>query len=833
MEVKDIQRFNPDIKEGLSTAQVEQRRKEGLTNKTKVTVGKSLWEIIYSNVLSFFNIVLYIIGAALIVVGNYSSLFFIFVLLPNIIIGLVEDLYARHLMLKTRLITAPRAIVIRDGQEIEIPVDEIVLDDIVVLRDSNQISMDGEILSGSLSVNESLLTGESNLIHKEKGDKVLSGSFVVSGNAYVKAEQVGENSYIEKLSKSAKKFKRPASEILSSLKLLFKVISGFLVLSAAGMVITYAVQGRFNEISDAKLAVGSIAGSLISMVPIGLYLLTSAVLAVGVIKLSKKKVSVQEMYSIEMLARADVLCVDKTGTITDGTMSLKTIVSMSSEYNEESIKQIVSNLMNATSDSNATATALKKACNYQSTMTPTNVIPFASELKYSSVSFGTKGTYVIGAAEFINLKNKQGIIYRTEEYAKKGYRVITLAYSPVENKDKEKFEGESTCIALLVLEDNIKDSALSTFRWFRENGVDIIVISGDNAVTVSEVAKSVGIPNADKYCSLDGVSDEKLRLIATNFTVFGRAKPEQKQIIIEQYKKAGKSVAMTGDGVNDILALKIADCSIAMASGSEATRNTAHMVITDNDFAHLPDAVAEGRRVINNVQRTAGLYLTKTLFAIFFTLSFLVLSWVDTKFTYPFVVNNMYIWELFAIGISSFFVALQPNSTKIEGKFFKNVARKVFPTTILTLLPVIVFFILYLFRTPLRDSGFMQIGFSNEIAADGTSIGYYQFIAMSFTAISLLPCLVLLRICWPLDKYRGLVVIGASVATIIAIALEIIFSYRNADPRKFIFASGTGYLTVELWLLTIAVIVICAALYMFVTFLIEALKKRRDENAKN
>ena len=833
MEEKEIERFNPDFNQGLTNEQVEQRKKEGLTNKTRVTVGKSLWEIIYSNVLSFFNVVLYIIAAALIVVGNYTSLFFLFVLIPNIAIGLIEDLYARHLMIKTRLITAPRAIVVRDGKEIEIPVEEIVLDDVVVLKEANQISMDGELLSGSLSVNESLLTGESVSIHKDVGDKVLSGSFVVSGKAYVRAEEIGENSYIEKLSKSAKKFKRPTSEILASLRLLFKVIAGFLVLSAGGMVITYAVQGKFVNIADAKTAVGSIAGSLISMIPIGLYLLTSAVLAVGVIKLSKKKISVQEMYSIEMLARADVLCVDKTGTITDGTMSLKSIVAMAPDYSEEAIKQIVSNMLNATSDNNATAIALKKTCTYQSTMTPTNIIPFASELKYSSVTFGTKGTYVLGAAEFINLKNKQGIIFRAEEYAKKGYRVITLAYSPTNNTNKEKFEGEATCIALLVLEDNIKESALSTFRWFRENGVDIVVISGDNAVTVSEVAKSVGIPNAEKYCSLDDVSDEKLRLIATNFTVFGRAKPEQKQIIVEEYKKIGKSVAMTGDGVNDILALKIADCSIAMASGSEATRNTAHMVIMDNDFSHLPDAVAEGRRVINNVQRTAGLYLTKTVFAMFFTLFFLVLGWINSKHTYPFVVNNMYVWEIFAIGISSFFVALQPNSTKIEGKFFKNVARKVLPTTILTILPVLVFAALYWFRDPLRAAGFMQIGFSNEVTANGVSVGYYQFIAMSFMSMSLLPCLVLLRICWPLDKYRAIVVIGASVATIALTAIEIVFSYNLADPRKSIFASGTGYLTAELWFLTAAVIVISAAIYMFTTFLIEAIKRRRDENAKD
>ncbi len=817
---------NKETLTGLSAPEVQERKQKGLTNKTVMVVGKSVWEIIATNVLSFFNVVLYIVAGLLIYAGQWGSLFFMAILLANVIIGLSEDLYARHLMKKMKIMTAAKFEVLRDGQLIEVKSDDIVQDDIVLLKESFQIPVDGRIVEGAIIVNESQITGESRSIDKNLGDEVFSGSYVVGGTCYIKAEKVGNNSYIQQLSAKAKKFKRSPSQILKNLKTLFKIISAVVISLAAGMVITYAIQGKFNGVGNIKNAIGSIAGSIVSMIPTGLYLLTSTTLAVGVINLYQKRASVQELYSIEMLARANVLCVDKTGTITDGTMSLSSIVPLS-EQSESQIKQIIANLINATQDSNLTAKALKEACNFESTLTATAVIPFTSQTKYSAASFGTKGTYILGAIDFINLKNKEGVIQRAKEFTMKGHRVLALARSIYPIKEST-FNERCEIVALIILKDNIKADALETFQWFKDNGVAIKVISGDDAQTVSEIAKSVGISNAENYISLQGLSDDQVRKAANKYNVFGRVTPEQKEIIILTLKEAGNTVAMTGDGVNDILALKRADCSIAMASGSEAARNVSHVVLLDSDFSRLPDIVGEGRRVINNLQRTASLFLTKTFFAMTLTLIFLIINIINKNYLYPFRPNNMYIWDALSIGIPSFFVALQPNREEINGKsFLRNVFVKAIPAGSVAVLIVVVFFIMYFLR--INGIGYFGLGsypYSGEGAFDGATVGYIQTVTMCIIAYSVFSFVVLYKVCTPLDKYRTLVFIISALAGIGVLVGFSIYSYSGAMENNLL-KMGIGYLNMRNWLILSLVGIIAITLYLYSTYMIELIRGRK------
>jgi cation-transporting ATPase E len=442
--------------------------------------------------------------------GQFSGLLFLVVLIPNILIGLIQDLRARYIIGKLRLTTSNKFDVVRDGHAEEVLPSEIVLDDIVKINNSDQIPVDGEIVHGFCFVNESLLTGESENIYKKPGDKVLSGSYVTSGTAYIHAEKVGEDNYVENLQNKANKFARSPSKILNSLRLLFRGIGIVVILMAVVSVITYAAQGKFATAQSVKESIASIAGSMVSMIPSGLYLLTSVALAVGVISLFRKRTAVQEMYSIEMLARTDVLCLDKTGTITDGSLQVKLLIPFSNKYSEEQLKQIISNVVSITNDTNATAIALKQYFNYAQTAAASGVLPFSSDTKFSAATLRGKGTYAIGALDFLNIKNKKGIGFKVEEYTSKGYRVLVLGHT-LNSIIDNKIAGELEPIAMIVLKDKVREDAIETFKWFKDNGVDIKVISGDDPLTVSEIAREAGIEGFDRYISLAGKSLEEVK----------------------------------------------------------------------------------------------------------------------------------------------------------------------------------------------------------------------------------------------------------------------------------------------------------------------------------
>jgi len=751
---------------GLTSEQVKSLNKEGKTNYVKIVSGKSYFQIIKDNVFTFFNVLLYVIAGLMIYGGYYDSLFFIGILTCNIIIGLYEDIKARHLMDKMKISTAPKAKVIRDGKQIVIPCSEIVLGDTIVLETGDKISVDGKIIYGTISVNEALLTGEADDVSKNIGSSLLSGTYVTSGLAYMVAERVGKDSYSNFLSQQAKKFKRSPSVILRSLRHLFKVIGGIVIVIGVATIILYAVQGQFSTPESFKKVIGPISGSMVGMIPCGLYLLTSTALAVGVISLGRKGARVQDFYSVEMLARCTTLCIDKTGTITDGTMSLVKVINLCGEE-ERRLKHITSDFLRATGDKNSTAQALLKDFNLEPYYKAVNTIPFNSKNKFSAVEFDNNRTVILGAPEFINYTSQDKIQNTINEFTDKGYRVLLLAYNKEHIVDN-KVTGDFHPLCLFILKDNIKPNVKATLGWFKQNGVKVKVISGDNALTVSKIAKIAGVENYDNYISLEGKSNEEVKRLALQYTVFGRVTPEQKECIVTALKEAKEVVAMTGDGVNDILALKKADCSISMANGADATRDASHIVLMDNDFDSLPKVVGEGRRVVNNLQRTCSLFLVKTAFTMTFSIIFLLSSAIlnNPAIKYPFLTNNMYLWEFASIGLSSFFIALEPNAEMIEGKFMNNILKKAIPAAVTMILCTAIPFILYLLNTNLPL--YFEV-FSIEKAAGMASI--------IFTIVGLF---VLLKVCTPIDRYRSFVFLGAAIVNVVGLMLCILFSIYKA-----------------------------------------------------
>lgn len=818
---KRITRTTPSLIKGLSNEQVEERKKLGLVNKTRVVVGKTYLEIILTDVFSLFNVLLFVVAGLMIAAQYWTGLTFLAVLIPNIGLSLYEDIKARRLMSKLRVLNQPKHKVIRNGEEVIIQDKEIVLDDLICLESGNQISVDGALLSGSLIVNESALTGESRNIVKNPGDYLYSGSYVVSGTGNMLAEKIGEDSYIETIQSKAKKFKRSPSEILKTLTWLFRIIASIVVTLAIAIGVIYYLKGGFTEngafnYAEFKDSIKGISGSMISMIPAGLYLLASVALAVAVLKLSKKGARVQDFYSVEMLARTTVLCVDKTGTITDGNMDVKKVLIIGPDkYTTEDIAQIMSNLLHATKDNNFTAQALKKYFNYESTKGVVEALPFNSENKYSAATFKGGETYVLGAQEFLNILNLNSLVLRSEEYTNNGDRVLVLAKSNKPIKDG-KIQNEVNPIALIVLQDHIRENVVETFKWFKDNGVKIKVISGDDPKTVGHIASEVGIEGAERYISLAGLSDDEVRKIAPLYDIFGRVNPDQKEIIIQALKNEGEKVAMTGDGVNDILALKRADCSIAMNNGSEAAKNVSHIVLTNSDFNSLPSVVAEGRRVINNLQRTSSLFLVKTMFSMTTTLVFLILM-ATLGIKYPFEATHFQLWSLINIGLSSFFLALEPNQEPLKGSFIGSILRKAVPGFATIILAVTVIYVLYIFQ----DNTIFYTGvYELETAT-----------TMSVVVFTILGLVVLLKICLPFNKYRAIVFAGAATVEAGLLVLAAIISYK-IGVKESIIAINFPSLTLVNWFVIAIIIVLAIATYLIVSYVVEVFRGEH-QNAKD
>lgn len=671
-----VRRVKTDASTGLTLEQVQERVEKGQTNQTPNRNVKTYKRIFFENTVTFFNILCLVVAISLICVGAWSNCIFMLIILVNTAIGIIQEVRAKKTIEKLSLLTAPAVKVVRAGVEQTITTDEVVIDDILVLSNGKQVVADARIVDGSIEVNESMLTGESLPIKKKVGDTILAGSFVVSGTCKARVEKVGQNNYIQQLSAKAKQYKRPQSELFNSLRGIIKVI-GIIIIPISILMIL----NNYTATNSITQTITQTAGSIIGMIPSGMFLLCSVTLTVSVIKLSRRQALVQDLYCVEMLARVNVLCLDKTGTITDGTMKVYNCIQLSNT--NFTLKRIMGSMLSALGDNNQTSQALINYFGYNKELRPTATLPFSSTRKLSAVTFENAGTYIMGAPEFVipnNPDEKTNSL--VEQYSKDGYRVLLVAHSD-QKIEKDAVPSTRTAIALLILEDKIRDDAVSTIAWFKNNDVKVKIISGDNPLTVAEIAKRVGVENTENFINLEGLNEKQVIAAATKYTVFGRVTPEQKAILIKAIKADGNTVAMTGDGVNDILALKEADCSIAMASGSEAVRSVSHMVLLNSDFGSMPATVLEGRRVINNVQKSSALYFMKTIFTIVFSIICLIM-----RSPYPLSTVQMFLLETFVIGIPSFFLAFQANDKRISGKFIYNLVRNALPGAITLILNV-------------------------------------------------------------------------------------------------------------------------------------------------
>ena len=674
-------RFNADIRYGLNSDQVNEYFENGWSNEPVEPPSKTVPEIIKSNLFTYFNLVFAVLAALLILAGSFRNLTFLPVILANLFIGIIQEIRAKNTLDKFSVLNAPKALVVREGRQFSIPAEELVLDDIVIFKAGNQICADAIVVDGEVSVNESLLTGESDEISKKPGDELMSGSFIVSGECYARLDKVGEDSYISKLTLEAKAMNsEEQSEMIRVLDKLVGVV-GILIIPIG--LLLFGQQFFFSGASFSK-SITSMVAAVIGMIPEGLYLLASVALVVSVMRLASKKVLVHDMKCIETLARVNVLCVDKTGTITENTMEVNGEIPMDG-YDSQSmapLKQIISDFASAMSSDNITMKAMKDYFNKPSGRKAVSVSPFSSQFKYSGAAF-EDGSYVLGAPEFVLREDYDNYREQIEQYSSEGYRVLVFGiYDGV--IDGKALTGKVTPLGLVFLSNPIRKEAPETFKYFENQGVEIKVISGDNPVTVSQVALQAGIANADNYIDASTLTtDEAIEDAVLRYTVFGRVTPDQKRKFVRALKKAGRTVAMTGDGVNDVLALKDADCSVAMASGSDAAAQASQLVLLDSNFACMPSVVMEGRRVVNNIERSASLFLVKNIFS--FLLS---LFSVCFMINYPLEPSQISLISMFTIGVPAFFLALQPNKNIIQGHFLSNVLIKALPAGITDFLVV-------------------------------------------------------------------------------------------------------------------------------------------------
>lgn len=746
---------------GLTQEEVSSRIKENKVNGNYSVKTKSIPQIIFTNLFSLFNIVNVFLALCIFLVHSYKNMLFMGVVFWNAFIGIFQEIRSKRVIDRLSLLSSPVAHVLREGKEEKIKLSDIVLDDIIIVKNGFQVCADAVIMEGECEVNESLLTGESDPISKKKGDEILSGSFVTAGEVKAKVIHVGKDNYVNTITGKAKYLKKPNSQINSSIKAIVKFITICLIpITALLFYNQYKTLGM-----DLKTAVVGTVAAVIGMIPSGLVLLTSVVLAVSVIRLSKKNTLVQEMFCIETLARVDVLCLDKTGTITEGSMNVEEIKITDEAYTTEEIKYILKRYTIEFTDDNPTFNALRDYAttqiipeqyvdNSEELLEPavTGKVPFSSDKKWGAIKLGKHGTFVIGAMEYILKEPSEEILNISKEYSEKGLRVLIVAHTSEEIVEKIIPENTKT-LAVISITDKIREEAYDTIAYFKKQGVNVKVISGDNPETVSYIAKKVGIRDGEKYIDTSKLTDEELAAAANNYSVFGRVRPDQKLTLVKALKAQEHVVAMTGDGVNDVLALKEADCSIAMQSGSDAARNVSQLVLMDSNFASMPHIVAEGRRTINNMQRSAALYLTKTIYSTLLAIVFVFLSK-----QYPFIPIQLTLIGALSIGIPSFILALEPNVNRVKGKFITNVLRLAIPGGIVVFGSILVAMFV----------GYILNGSKSEIST------------LAILGLALAALTELYEICKPLNKMRRtMLVILSSIFVISVIFFKNFFGFAS------------------------------------------------------
>ena len=734
VERTPVTRYQPVYTEGLTNRQVQEHRDGGWSNLSVDPPAQTTKEIIHENVFTYFNLIFLVLAILLCLVGSFRNLTFLPVIIINTLIGIIQEIRSKNVLAKLNMLNAPHASVVREGKESVVDSEELVLDDIVLFKSGNQICADAVVVEGEVRVNEALLTGESDEIIKRCGEHLMSGSFVVAGQCHARLEAVGVDSYISKLTLEAKAMQKgEQSEMIRSLDKLVKCVGVALI--PIGIVLF--VQGFFFNGETFRNSITSMVAAVIGMIPEGLYLLASVALAVSAMRLAKKKVLLHDMKSIETLARVNVLCVDKTGTITENSMSVKKLVP-TQLYDKETtpeLEKLVGDFVKAMGSDNSTMEALKEYFKDGTGAVAVRTIPFTSATKYSGVVFEEK-SYVLGAPEFVLREDYETYRLEIQTYAKRGYRV--LVFGTYEGTlEGTKLTEKVLPLGYILLANPIRKEAPETFAYFAEQGVEVKVISGDNPMTVSEVAKEAGIENAEEYIDATTLTtDEDVERAVAKYTVFGRVTPAQKRQFVQALKKQGKTVAMTGDGVNDVLALKDADCSVAMASGSDAAAQASQVVLLESDFSCMPSVVLEGRRVVNNIQRSATLFLVKNIFSFLLSLFSVVFM-----ITYPLEPSQVSVISMFTIGVPAFFLALQPNKDLIKGHFLPNVILKALPAAL------------------------------TDVMAVGSLVVFGQIFAVGATDIStaatmllaIVGFMILYRICQPFNVFRIVIWVGCVI----------------------------------------------------------------------
>lgn len=656
--------------QGLTQAEVEARIADGQVNAIQDSSNRSVKDIVMGNTLTFFNFINVVLLALVLSVRSYKNMLFIFIIIANTLIGIFQEIKAKITLDKLKILTVSHVDVIRDGVKKSVTVSELVKDDVILLKSGGQIPADGVILDGEVDVNESLLTGESDSIHKTCGSKVLSGSFVTSGKAMCLLTEVGHDCYMEKLSSEAKQFKRYKTELQRNLDTILKFIS--IIIVPLGIIL-FAKQYWISGSTYEQAALDTVA-AVLGMIPEGLVLLTSVALALGAVRLARRSTLVRELFCIETLARVDTLCLDKTGTITEGHLCVQGEESVKEDID---LEQLMGRMVGALGDENETFQALRQHYKRNQSTNTKLVLPFSSERKFSGVVFEGEGTYLMGAYQFIFPQADPAVLEKIAEYASQGLRVLTVAHSPNEMTDYTLAEGFEI-VGFVFMTDVVRKNAPDILGYFEEQGVDLKVISGDDPVTVAAIAARAGLKDADKYIDATTIyTDEEMEDAILKYSVFGRVTPKQKQQMVRLLKQNGRTVAMTGDGVNDVLALKDADVSIAMASGSEAAKNTANLVLLNSDFASLPHIVNEGRRVINNIKAAASMFLIKTGFSVLTALLTIIVGQ-----NYPFQPIQLSVINGCAVAIPTMLLQLEPSFQKVNKHFFREVLRMSMPAAI-------------------------------------------------------------------------------------------------------------------------------------------------------
>lgn len=753
---------------GLTSKEVKERIQKGKVNYDTTTPSKSIKQILIENTCTLFNFINIILGVAIVLVGSYKNLLFLGVVVCNTLISTIQEIRAKKIVDKLSVISSSKAKVIRDGKEKEIHINDIVLDDLIIYELGNQIVADSKVVDGYCEVNESFITGEAKTIFKKQGDMLLSGSFIVSGNVKAKVIHVGLDNYTSIISHDAKQMKKEVnSEIMRSLNKIVKYVSIALVpIGILLLLRQFSIDGNTYQ-----NAVTSVVAALIAMIPEGLILLVSTVLAISVLRLSKYNVLVQDLYSLETLARVDTLCLDKTGTITEGKMEIVDVVPLNRhKINEiDDVMEIISTNLN---DKNPTFNAVNDKYGNNSNIKAVKNINFSSERKYSGVVL-KDCSYIMGAPEFI-LDEEIKIYQKKIDELSKDNRVLALIKTDV-IKGNNKLPSYKDVLALILIHDKIRPAAINTINYFIENDVDIKIISGDSVSTVKSIAGEVGIEIIGTYDARKITNDTDINQIVEENNVFARVKPEQKRMLISALKNNGHVVAMTGDGVNDVLALKESDCGIAINDGADAARNVAELVLLDNNFDSMPEVVKEGRRTINNVERSATLFLSKTIYA-----SLLAVLFLFINYTYPFIPIQMTLINSLTIGIPAFILALEPNRSRVNGKFFINVVSKAIPSGITTVVNILLLvFVASLINLPNKETSTIAV------------------IITAYTAI-----LLIYRISKPLNLLRKALLILITLIFVLMISTPIgrsIFSLSWLSPNGLLILLPLMYISTRLF----------------------------------